>query len=390
MKQEPSASHGGIRWLRVTPRRLALAAVAALVLVLAGLAYAAVRRQEGYYAPAYSADRNHVYFLQRTVVAIVWGLGFEFFTPPAYVHIVSDKFSVRRLDIRSGRIEVISDLPDSPLTGEHVREYRGRLFQQVEARIGVTPSGALQHVVSLQVSRVPVSDHFWFGRLWDTSRGTWVAPTAWQKGMAPFSFQEGDVLADDWEVMTVRGADVLPAAILAYHHVTRIVRVLQRNADFDALYPGGVPLATIEQTSRRENLERERTMRETYAGIVARLQREGLSEGDAMLRANKEMQRLGYYPKTPTITARPLSDVALPDALPIFDISEEEFKVGLFQDLERAIAAPGTPVDKEMGEYVVHRDYTTSARLNAFLASGERRFLLRYRGQIYDVTIERP
>ena len=30
---------------------------------------------------------------------------------------------------------------------------------------------------------------------------------------------------------------------------------------------------------------------------------EGLNEGAAMLRANKEMERLGYYPKSPTIVA---------------------------------------------------------------------------------------
>jgi hypothetical protein len=40
-----------------------------------------------------------------------------------------------------------------------------------------------------------------------------------------------------------------------------------------------------------------------------------------------------------------------------------------------------------MGAYVVHNDYTNSRKLNAHLASGERQFLVRFRGETYRVEI---
>jgi hypothetical protein len=40
-----------------------------------------------------------------------------------------------------------------------------------------------------------------------------------------------------------------------------------------------------------------------------------------------------------------------------------------------------------MGEYVVHRDYENSQRLNTYLASGAREFLVRFRGVLYRMEI---
>ena len=50
-----------------------------------------------------------------------------------------------------------------------------------------------------------------------------------------------------------------------------------------------------------------------------------------------------------------------------FHISDEEFKVGLFQDIDQAIAHPDQEVDKG-GEYVLHQSYDTSRHLNAYLS----------------------
>ena len=50
-----------------------------------------------------------------------------------------------------------------------------------------------------------------------------------------------------------------------------------------------------------------------------------------------------------------------------------EFRVGLFQDIEAALAAPGTEV-RFAGPYLHHADFTTSEALNAFMASGGHEF----------------
>jgi len=103
-------------------------------------------------------------------------------------------------------------------------------------------------------------------------------------------------------------------------------------------------------------------MERTYADQVARGRAEGLNEGAAMLKAGKEMERLGYYPKSPTIVAHREAC-----GTPVFRISDEEFRVGLFQDIERAIQHPDEEVDKG-GEYVLHQQYDTSRQVNAFLS----------------------
>ena len=39
-------------------------------------------------------------------------------------------------------------------------------------------------------------------------------------------------------------------------------------------------------------------------------------------------------------------------------------------DIAEAIAKPGEEVDKSMGDYVTHRDYTTSKEINDFFHAG--------------------
>ena len=64
----------------------------------------------------------------------------------------------------------------------------------------------------------------------------------------------------------------------------------------------------------------------------------------------------------------------------MFDISDEEFKVGLFQDIEAALARPGEEVDKSMGDYILHSSFDTSRRLNEYLASRDRTTFVVRRG----------
>ena len=73
--------------------------------------------------------------------------------------------------------------------------------------------------------------------------------------------------------------------------------------------------------------------------------------------------------------------------MPVFEITETEFVVGLFSDIRQAIAAPGTAVEKNMGSYIRHRDFDTSARLNAYLKTGARQFYVKYGEQLFKLTV---
>jgi hypothetical protein len=147
----------------------------------------------------------------------------------------------------------------------------------------------------------------------------------------------------------------------------------------------------LRQRARRADIERIQEIERVQGKLVAKYRAEGASEGDAMLRAAKDMQRLGYFPKSPKLTARLIAHGEAPDAgLAEFAIEPMQFTVGLFPDIEQAIADPGTAVDWNGGDYIIHDDYDTSQRLNAYLATGAKRFYVRYAGQVYELTIDRP
>jgi hypothetical protein len=99
------------------------------------------------------------------------------------------------------------------------------------------------------------------------------------------------------------------------------------------------------------------------------------------------MERLGYFPRTPALTASPGTCGAGPD---LFSISAEEFAVGLFPDIEGAIAAPGEAVDKAMGDYIRHDAYDTSRQLNEFLANpAHTAFQVRTSGRCWRLQVTR-
>jgi hypothetical protein len=98
---------------------------------------------------------------------------------------------------------------------------------------------------------------------------------------------------------------------------------------------------------------------------------------------------MGYLPKSPRLVAHKIAAAdsdAFP-ALPLFEIAEAEMASGVFPDIEKALAAPGTEIDKSMGKYIVHNDYANSRKLNAHLAGGTREFLVRFRDETYRIEL---
>lgn len=68
-------------------------------------------------------------------------------------------------------------------------------------------------------------------------------------------------------------------------------------------------------------------------------------------------------------------------------IRDEQFRVGLFPDIERAIARPDEAVEKGIGAYIVHRDYSTSQEINALLAAGQSELFVKAHDVCWRLTI---
>ena len=67
--------------------------------------------------------------------------------------------------------------------------------------------------------------------------------------------------------------------------------------------------------------------------------------------------------------------------------AQKSYELGLFEDILAALASPGEPVDKSMGRYITHRDYATSAAINAFLDGDGTVFFVARGDQVYELTI---
>ena len=351
---------------------------------------------EGYFSPVYAPDGKEVYFIVRKTGGITWGLGMEFFTPPAHAFVLSDQFSLKKLRVQTGDIQTVKDWPSSPLTRHHIEEYRGRIFFIPQTQLRFTSHQQLEYKIGVPSPNITnfTRRTFWVTRVWDETHQRMVEDDVWhESGDATYGYDERPLFGN-WEVIAVPGRESYPAAIVAYNHVTSSVRVLIKNREFAHLYPSGVGLSTLAGFSKRTMIERDEKIATTHQELVERFQGEGLREGEAMLKVNKEMERLGYYPKTPTITARVLSqseEEALSNTgpSPILSIAPEEMRSGIFQDIEEAINNPGTPMDKDFTPYVIHRDYKNSEKLNVFLASGGSTFYIRYDGHAYELKINR-
>ena len=189
----------------------------------------------------------------------------------------------------------------------------------------------------------------------------------------------------DAEVIAVAGEEQMPCAIAVLRKNEAVARALVQTEGCRDKYPGGLTAASLAPMSRRADIERAELIRKTYADLASRGRSDGLSEGEALLRAGDEMSRLGLFPKRTKLVAQ--SGACPSDG--VIDITETQFQVGLFPDIEKAIAAPGTEVDKD-GSYIVHRDYTTSQQLNARIDAGDRSFTIRTRGACWRLTIVKP
>jgi hypothetical protein len=362
--------------------------LAALVLLGAwGIGWIAVPHGVGYFSPVFARDGQSVFAITRDARAAVTGFGQEFFTAPASVRLLRDRFTLINLRLSDGRMTVVEAFPPSPLEGQQFRAYRPSIFGSPHAHLRWADADHLDYELAVTRHDTPRSRTFVIRRRWNAAAGAYDTTPPWQEAHAGMVGDEPDQLHGDREAIPVPGEYSMPCAIAILRRDQSQGRALIQTRGCRSKYPSGFPAAVLAPLSRRADIERAEKIRTTYAELVARGRASGRSEGQAMLDAGEEMSRLGLFPKTTKLVAR---ETPCDGASPLFHISTEEFKVGLFQDIERAIAAPGTEVNKSMGSYITHRDYTTSRQINQFIDAGNSIFVVETRGKCWRLTIKLP
>jgi len=365
---------------------LMIASAVGLWIGLGGVPGLAERhRLEGVFAPAYGEAGSLLYFLHRETRGTSIGPGWEHFTPPARVHASHDVFSLRRLDLASGEIDLLESWPRSPVVDRTTSRHRGRVFGIPQTRIRVV-GDRVEYRIRLSIPRQPTSELHGLSGVW---RPGAAERGEWSEGRVELSGHDRTPLNGRCEAIAVPGPESYPSAIVAFDESTNDVEVLVETPAYEEMHSDGVPTEWLRERARRADIERIEHLRTMRAELLQRFRREGLSEMEAALAANKEMQRLGLYPKPPTLVARAVSAGETPtDEWPHFVIPEGEMRSGVFPDIEKALAAPGSEIDKSMGSYIIHRDYENSAKLNTYLGAGGRTFYVTYDQATYEVTLQ--
>ena len=367
------------RW--IVPAVLVTIAVMAW---LAGLVGAP--RADGYFSPVFSPDGKTVFAIARDVVATKVGLGHQFFTPPATVRLHRDRFRLISLRVSDGRMTVVQELPPSPLEGARISAYHGTIFGVPHAHLRWT-NGLLEYEVAVTRHDTPASRTFVIRRTWNPAAPGAESGPPWQEAYTTMSGDEPSQLHGDFEVLAIPGEELMPCAIAVAGRNEPLARTLVQTPVCRKRYPAGLGPDELRPISRRAEIERAEHLRTTFAALVERGRQAGMTEIAATLAAGKEMSRLGLYPKTTTLVA---AAVDCTSASPLFRVVDDQLDAGLFQDIAEAIAKPGEEVDKSMGDYVSHRDYTTSKEINDFLHAGNAVFYVQARGRCWKLTLNKP
>jgi hypothetical protein len=367
---------------------VAMAAMLALLVIAAArlTGVVAVPHESGYFFPVFAPDGQSVFVVRRDVRALVAGFGWEGFTPPARVRVLRDRFDLLNIRLADGSATVVESFPPSALEGRTIEAYHGAIFGDARAHLRWADASHMDYEIAVTSYDVPQARTFVVRKVWNPGAGRFDQTGPWRETSATMSGDEPQQLHGDLEAIAVHGNEQMPCAIAVLRRGDTSGRAIVETRACREKYPGGFPAAVLAPLSRRADIERFETIRSTYAELIERGRRAGLPEGQAMLDAGEEMSRLGLFPKPTKLVA---ASVDCANAAPIFEIKDEEFRVGLFQDIERAIASPGHEVNKSMGAYISHRDYTTSREINTYLAAGHSSFVVRARGACWDMRIEK-
>jgi hypothetical protein len=243
--------------------------------------------------------------------------------------------------------------------------------------------GSVEYAAGLSIPSVPSSEVHTLDGVWAADAGARRRGEWRSGGSAPGPSEP--ILSGALEVFAVQGVEAFPCSITLLDHGTMTARPLTWNRHCQRRYPNGPPKDALLALSQKERLDHIAETARIRNAQVAKYRAEGLSEGDALLKSYRDLADMGRIPRSPRIVAESIDPAAAP-GVAVFEIVEPEMASGVFPDIEKAIASPGTEIDKS-GRYIVHRDYTTSARLNAWLDGGAREFVVRFRGATYRIEV---
>lgn len=383
MTETPSKLQGRLRahWkLALGAGMVAIVTSAALAAYLTGIA--TFERHQGFFAPVWSKDGRTIYFVERETRGFIWGLGWEFFSPPANAYALSDRVGLRRMDLWDQTAEPIADFTGGPVEGRTTQHYRGRIFGILRARLTSAKDG-LRFRIGMDVPKVPRSEQW---ALTGTLREGATPKAQWEQAWPGQMGGGEDVLRGGIELIAIRGRESYPAAILAVS-ADGSVRVLAKNNQFRSLYPSGVPPRLIAEASRRKRIEHARQLRRLQAELMAKHRSSGLDETAARLKTHDELERLGYYPRSPRIVATKLAKA--PEGVRVFAIPRQRFEVGLYRDIAQAIAQPGTMIRTDTGSYLKYGNDLTGPELKAWRRAGNDRFAVQVGGMLYLLAVKR-
>ena len=369
-------------------KRTLLAALIVIALLLTVPAWFAYRlgiipridHTQTFHAPVFGPDGRKVYYLSRNAWGISWGPGIEFFTPPASVLVISDWFLLQSTRLDTGEETTVHSWRVNHAFKPKT-QYRNYLFGIPECELK-WQGRTLQYKIGLDFLANDPADltvNEWTVGSWNVDSTNIIESDNWKSGYHSIDRWTEQILSGPFEII-----DYKSLALILYDSGTETRKPLRVSSSFGWELREQVAKADLKDYTHRAQLERSRTIRETYAGTVAGLRARGLPEGEAMLQANDEMEKMGYYPKTPRLVAKKLENIQR--GIAIFSITSDEFRFGLFQDIEKAIATPGAEVHF-WGNYITHRDFETSRKLNEHLAAGNKTFIIKTEKEMFLISI---
>lgn len=343
-----------------------------LAVAVAWSGLAGVYSQSGFYGPAWSTTAGHLVYFRRQTRGIVIGPGQEFFTPPAEVLVLADTMTLIDRDLASGEEQVLGKLELTPHVDRWVSHYHGRIFGVVHAAITAGAEG-VDFNVDLGIPTQPLTT-------------TWRIDGAWRAGQwRTGDWQRGEVrrvsepvLVDGLEVLLVPGPEGYGGAMVTMNADAgfNIVAVVP---DFD---PAQVDRARLASLSRRRDIERVRHLTEVRDRLQQQHESEGMREGEASLATISDMESMGLLPLPNGIIANKIDKA--PAESTVFTIPADYFRVGLFQDLQGAMATPGKRVRSSTGDYLVYANDNIGVRLRNWRAD-HKQFYIRVDGQVWKI-----
>ncbi|MEM9972647.1 MAG: hypothetical protein AAF771_00605 [Pseudomonadota bacterium] len=360
------------------PRRIGLLLACLAIIGVATLQISGLfawKRHIGYLAPVWGEDAQTIYAIRRDTGGIVWGLGWEFFTGPANALVLRDRYTLLSIVPETGISEPIAAWGASPLLGQRLRTYRGRIFTQPGARI-LPVGGGLDVRLRVSIPRVPISEVWQLDAIYTAGQ---PFPAQWAEGGRGGLARPAAVLRGGREVMLLPGPEGFNSAIAVVsadgaHQIARATTAFERR------FPDGVPAALLTERSARAQIEDRRAFRAHREALLAGFRAAGLTETEALLRANDMLEAEGLLPARPRLIAQEVQDV--PEGVALFEVPQRYLDVGLMQDIAEAIALPGEAVLSRSGGYLVYAGDDLAPRIRA-QRQADGRVAVRVGGRLF-------